>query len=169
MRHFLLYAVLRLGLWALIWWLLTLMHVGVMLAGVLAALIAMLLSILFLDRFRSAAALRWKAADERRAERRGPVHDEDADYEDSVLDAAEDPDSEDPDSEDSDSDPEIDPETDDADDESAADDDAFAPADGSTDAGAGDAEGQDPSGPAALPELGRLDEGGHDSRGELRG
>lgn len=89
MRSFLLYAVLRLGLWALIWWLLTLAHVGVLLAGVLAAFLAMLLSILFLERFRSAAALRWKAADERRAERRGPVVDEDADYEDSVLDAGE--------------------------------------------------------------------------------
>lgn len=86
MRHFLLYAVIRLGLWGLIWWALTLFGVGVMLAGVLAALIAMLLSILFLDRLRNAAAMRWKAADERRAERRGPAVDEDAEYEDAMLD-----------------------------------------------------------------------------------
>ncbi|MGP9539524.1 DUF4229 domain-containing protein [Brachybacterium sp. AOP43-C2-M15] len=86
MRHFLLYAVIRLGLWALLWWLLALAGVGVMLAGVLAALIAMLISILFLDRLRDAAAMRWKAADERRAERRGPVVDEDAEFEDSLLD-----------------------------------------------------------------------------------
>lgn len=89
MRHFLLYAVIRLGLWALIWWVLTLFDIGVMLAGVLAALIAMLLSILFLDRLRGAAAMRWKAADERRAERRGAQVDQDAEYEDSVLDDAE--------------------------------------------------------------------------------
>ena len=69
MRPFLLYAVIRLGLWVLIWWLLTLMGVGLMLAGVLAALLAMLISILFLDRLRDAAAMRWKAADERRKTR----------------------------------------------------------------------------------------------------
>jgi hypothetical protein len=39
MRQFLLYAVIRLGLWALLWWLLTVAGMGVMLAGVLAALI----------------------------------------------------------------------------------------------------------------------------------
>ncbi|AXK45836.1 DUF4229 domain-containing protein [Brachybacterium saurashtrense] len=89
MRHFLVYAVIRLGLWLLLWWVLALAGVGIMLAGVLAALIAMLLSILFLDRLRNAAALRWKAADERRAARRGPEVDQDAEYEDSVLDDAE--------------------------------------------------------------------------------
>ncbi|MGO1258297.1 MAG: DUF4229 domain-containing protein [Brachybacterium sp.] len=88
MRQFLLYAVIRLGLWALIWWLLTLLDVGVMLAGVLAALIAMLLSILFLERLRDGAAMRWKGAHERRVERRGVQVDEDAEYEDSLLDAA---------------------------------------------------------------------------------
>lgn len=87
MRHFLLYAVIRLGLWAVIWWALTLLGVGVALAGVLAALIAMLISILFLERLRNAAAMRWKAADERRAERRGADVDEDAEYEDALLDS----------------------------------------------------------------------------------
>ena len=80
MRQFLLYAVIRLGLWAVLWWLLTVIGVGVMLAGVLAALIAMLISILFLDRLRDGAAMRWKDAHERRVERRGEVHDEDAEY-----------------------------------------------------------------------------------------
>ena len=89
MRHFLLYAVIRLGLWVLLWWLLTLLDVGVMLAGVLAALIAMLISILFLDRLRDAAAMRWKAADERRAQRREQDVDEDAEFEDSLLDGEE--------------------------------------------------------------------------------
>lgn len=89
MRQFLFYAVVRLGLWALLWWVLTQAGVGVMLAGVLAALLAMLISILFLDRLRDAAAMRWKAADERRAERRGPEVDEDAAFEDSLLDEAE--------------------------------------------------------------------------------
>lgn len=90
MRQFMLYAVIRLGLWALIWWLLTLLGVGVMLAGVLAALIAMLLSILFLDRLRDSAAMRWKDAHERRVERRGVKVDEDAEYEDSLFGDSED-------------------------------------------------------------------------------
>ena len=89
MRPFLIYAVVRLGLWALLWWVLSLSGLGVVLAGVLAALIAMLLSILFLDRLRDAAAQRWKAADERRAERRSTEADEDAEYEDGLLDEAE--------------------------------------------------------------------------------
>ncbi|ASK65210.1 hypothetical protein CFK39_04500 [Brachybacterium avium] len=89
MRPFLFYAVVRLGLWVLLWWVLTLFGLGVVLAGLLAALISMLVSILFLDRLRDAAALRWKAADERRAQRRGPDVDEDAEYEDSLLDDAE--------------------------------------------------------------------------------
>jgi hypothetical protein len=86
MRPFLVYAVLRLALWVVIWWLLTLLDVGVLLAAVLAALLAMLISILFLDRLRDRAAMRWKDAHERRVERRGQVADEDADYEDLVLD-----------------------------------------------------------------------------------
>lgn len=81
------YAVLRLALFGVIWWLLTLAGVGVMLAGVLAALISMLLSILFLDKVRDRAAMRWKAADERRRERRGPRGDEDAQEEDALMDA----------------------------------------------------------------------------------
>ena len=40
MRDMVLYGVLRLALWAVIWWLLTVAGMGVILAGVLAALIA---------------------------------------------------------------------------------------------------------------------------------
>lgn len=124
MRPFLFYAAVRLGLWALLWWILTLVGLGVVLAGVLAALIAMLLSILFLDRLRDAAAQRWKAADERRAERRGAEVDEDAEFEDGVLDEAE--------SEDADS--------------TGGDAEA-------ADSSVGDAEAADPAGPAGLPRL----------------
>ena len=91
MRQFLLYAVIRLGLWVLIWWLLTLLDVGLMLAGVLAAFLAMLISILFLDKLRGAAAMRWKDANERRAQRREEEIDEDAEFEDSLLDSPEGP------------------------------------------------------------------------------
>lgn len=80
------YAVLRLALFGVIWWLLTLAGVGLLLAGVLAALISMMLSILFLGTVRDRAAMRWKAADERRRERRGPVVDHDTEEEDSLLD-----------------------------------------------------------------------------------
>lgn len=82
-----LFAVIRLVLWAGIWWVLTLFDIGAMLAGVLAALIAMLISILFLNRVRDAAAMRWKAADDRRRERHADDVDEDAEAEDSFLDA----------------------------------------------------------------------------------
>ena len=66
MRDMVLYGVLRLALWAVIWWLLTVAGMGVILAGVLAALIAMLISILALNRLRDSAAMRWKEADDRR-------------------------------------------------------------------------------------------------------
>lgn len=89
MRPFLFYAVIRLGLWLLLWWILALAGLGVVLAGVLAALLSMLVSILFLDRLRDAAAQRWKAADDRRAARHADDVDEDAEYEDAVLDEAE--------------------------------------------------------------------------------
>jgi len=130
MRPFLFYAVVRLGLWALLWWLLTLSGLGVVLAGVLAALISMLLSILFLDRLRDAAAQRWKAADERRAERRSGEGDEDAEYEDGLLDEAE--------------------ESGTAEGDAAAGD--------AERSEAGDAESAGPAGPAGLPALDDPDE-----------
>lgn len=86
MRDMVLYGILRLALWAVIWWLLTVAGMGVILAGVLAALIAMLISILALNRLRDSAAMRWKEADDRRRERKGPDVDEDASEEDALLD-----------------------------------------------------------------------------------
>ena len=86
MRDMVLYGVLRLALWAVIWWLLTVAGMGVILAGVLAALIAMLISILALNRLRDGAAMRWKEADDRRRERKGPQVDEDAAEEDALID-----------------------------------------------------------------------------------
>lgn len=87
MREFAVYALMRLALWVVIWWLLTLAGVGLLLAGVLAAFLAMLVSILLLDRQRDAAAQRWRAANERRRARRGPARDTDADEEDALVDA----------------------------------------------------------------------------------
>ena len=86
MREMAVYSLIRLALWVVIWWLLTLLDIGVALAGVLAALIAMLLSILFLNRVRDAAAMRWKAAHDRRRERKGEPIDHDAEAEDALLD-----------------------------------------------------------------------------------
>lgn len=85
MREMAVYSLIRLALWVVIWWLLTLLDIGVALAGVLAALIAMLLSILFLNRVRDAAAMRWKAAHDRRRQRKGEKIDQDAEAEDALL------------------------------------------------------------------------------------
>src|SRR5690625_3465530 len=95
MRDMVLYGVLRLALWAVIWWLLTVAGMGVILAGVLAALIAMLISILALNRLRDGAAMRWKEADDRRRERKGPQVDEDAAEEDALIDGEDAPTDED--------------------------------------------------------------------------
>lgn len=89
MREMVVYAVLRLALFGAVWWLLTLLDIGVMLAGVLAALLSMLVSILVLNKVRDRAAMRWKDADDRRRAKRGPMVDEDAEHEDALLDSAE--------------------------------------------------------------------------------
>ncbi|MFC0675824.1 DUF4229 domain-containing protein [Brachybacterium hainanense] len=93
MRDLLLYSVLRLGMFAAVW--LLLIYLGGMhylLAGAFAALITMLLSILFLGRSRNGAALRWQAADEARRARRAeqvPESEADAAEEDALVDEAE--------------------------------------------------------------------------------
>lgn len=90
MRDVLLYSVLRIAVLAAVWWLLMQFGLGFGFAGIGAALIAMLLSILFLRRPRQAAAERWQAADERRREKRhatGADIDHDAEDEDALLDA----------------------------------------------------------------------------------
>lgn len=86
MRDFLVYTVLRLGLLALLWWVLYEVGVGFYLAGLLAVLIAFLVSAVVLRRPRDRAAGRLQEADERRRARKGPVRDVDADEEDSLLD-----------------------------------------------------------------------------------
>lgn len=88
MRDVLLYSVLRLALFGLVWWLLALAGFGIYMAGIIAALIAMLISILFLRRPREQAARRWQEADERRREQKARTRDRDADEEDELLDDA---------------------------------------------------------------------------------
>lgn len=88
MRDVLVYSLLRLAILAGVWWLLySLTSFGFYLSGLLAALIALLVSILALRRPRNQAAERWRRADERRRARRGEQHDEDADEEDALMDA----------------------------------------------------------------------------------
>ncbi|PWH07751.1 DUF4229 domain-containing protein [Brachybacterium endophyticum] len=90
MRDLLLYTLLRLAVLLVAWWLLVLVGVGFYLAGIIAVLIAFLVSVLLLSRFRERLAGRLQSADERRRARRGPVHDEDAEEEDALLDDEED-------------------------------------------------------------------------------
>ncbi|HIY23122.1 MAG TPA: DUF4229 domain-containing protein [Candidatus Brachybacterium merdigallinarum] len=84
------YAVLRILMWLVLWYLLVLAGLGVYIAGVLAVLIAMMLSFLLLGRTRRRAAEGLQEVDERRRARRGPEVDEDAESEDALLDAADD-------------------------------------------------------------------------------
>lgn len=84
-RHLLVYSVIRIGLWLLVWWILAQTGLGLALAGVMAAFIAMLLSILFLRGPRDKVARQWMEADQRRAAKNGPKRDEDADEEDALL------------------------------------------------------------------------------------
>lgn len=86
MRDLLLYSLLRVVILLALWWVLMQLGFGMLLGGVLAVLIAMMLSFLLLDRPRRRAALRLQEADEARRARRDPVRDEDADEEDSLLD-----------------------------------------------------------------------------------
>lgn len=82
----LVYSVIRLALFAAVWWVLTQIGIGLYLAGLIAALLAMLVSILFLGRPRERAAERWQEADERRRASRPAPRDEDADAEDELVD-----------------------------------------------------------------------------------
>lgn len=88
MRDLLVYSLLRIALFAVVWWLLTLAGLGVFLAGMLAALVAMLASILLLKGPRQRAAERWQAADEQRRSRRAERasrRSADEDEEDSLV------------------------------------------------------------------------------------
>lgn len=86
MRDVLVYSVLRLVLFGALWWVFAHVGLNVYLAGLVAALVAMLVSILFLGRPRDRAATRWQQADERRRARRSEPRDVDADTEDAVVD-----------------------------------------------------------------------------------
>lgn len=91
MRDVLLYSVLRLAIFGAIWWLLIRLGMGFTIAGLVAALIALLVSILVLRHPRQAAAERWRSADQQRREKRharGGDIDQDAADEDDLLDAA---------------------------------------------------------------------------------
>ncbi|MGY5766172.1 DUF4229 domain-containing protein [Brachybacterium sp. DNPG3] len=88
MRDVIVFGLIRLALWAVLWWLLALAGLGTILAGLVAVLIAMMLSFLFLNRQRDAAAMSWQEADERRRENKVEKRDEDADAEDALVDAA---------------------------------------------------------------------------------
>jgi sugar phosphate permease len=85
MRDVIVYSVLRLGLWALLWWILFELGVGFYLAGILAVLIAFLVSAVLLRKPRDKAAGRLQQADEHRRARKGPKHDRDAEEEDFLL------------------------------------------------------------------------------------
>lgn len=86
MRDVLVFSVIRLALFGALWWVLTQVGIGFYLAGLIAALLAMLISILFLGRPRERAVERWQAADERRRKRRPARRDEDAAEEDELVD-----------------------------------------------------------------------------------
>lgn len=89
MRNVLGYALIRIVLWLVIWYLLTLVGVGVITAGLLAVLIAMMISFLLLGGRRQRAAEGLQSVDERRRERRGPVVDQDAADEDALIEEQE--------------------------------------------------------------------------------
>ena len=80
------YGLLRIVTWLVLWYLLILAGLGVYIAGVLAVLIAMMLSFLLFGGVRRRAAEGLQEVDERRRERRGPEVDEDAESEDALLD-----------------------------------------------------------------------------------
>lgn len=80
------YALLRIVMWVVLWYLLVLVGLGVYIAGVLAVLIAMMLSFLLFGGVRRRAAEGLQEVDERRRRRRGPEVDEDAESEDALLD-----------------------------------------------------------------------------------
>lgn len=90
MRSILLYTVLRLGLFFGIWALLSLTGIHWMFTGILAAVIAMLISVLALSRIRQSVALRLEKTVARTAEKSAEKTsdtDLDAEEEDAIIDA----------------------------------------------------------------------------------
>lgn len=83
MRSILLYSAVRLALFALIWWLLSFTGIHWMFTGILAAVIAMLLSVLLLGRLRQSLALDMQEKIRTRNEKhRGHKSEADLDAED---------------------------------------------------------------------------------------
>lgn len=88
MRDILLYSVLRIVLFGALWGLLIVAGFHYLIAGIVAAVVALLASVLFLRTPRAGAAESWRAADEARREKRaGIAEDPDAQDEDALLDA----------------------------------------------------------------------------------
>lgn len=84
MREFALFAVIRVAMILVLWWLLRVIGLGVYLAPLAAIVIAMLLSIVLLAPLRQKVAQRWESADEERRDR-GPRGDADAEAEDELI------------------------------------------------------------------------------------
>ena len=86
MRSFLLYSLARIALFVLVFWLLLFTEIHWMFAGILAAVIAMLISILALGRLRQAAATDVQQGVRRRVER-GRLKKSDAEHDAEEEDA----------------------------------------------------------------------------------
>lgn len=91
MRSFLIYSVVRLAIFAAVWFLLSFTGIHWMFTGVLAAVVAMLISVLFLGKLRQRLAIDVQGRVQDRAKKRQgrkSEYDLDADAEDSVIDSA---------------------------------------------------------------------------------
>lgn len=91
MRSFLIYSVVRLAIFAAVWFMLSFTGIHWMFTGVLAAVVAMLISVLFLGKLRQRLAIDVQGRVQDRAKKRQgrkSEYDLDADAEDSVIDSA---------------------------------------------------------------------------------
>ncbi len=91
MRSFLIYSAARLAIFGAVWWLLSFTGIHWMYSGILAAVVAMLISVLFLGKLRQALAINVQGrmrdrADKRR--KRKTSSDLDAEAEDRDIDGA---------------------------------------------------------------------------------
>lgn len=88
MRSFLAYSVIRLGIFGVVWALLSLTGIYWLHTGIMAAVIAMLISILFLGRQRQAVAVELQERTSKRREKRLSAKTEaeiDAEEEDALI------------------------------------------------------------------------------------
>lgn len=70
MRSFLIYAAARLTIFGAVWWLLSFTGIHWMYSGILAAVVAMLISVLFLGKLRQALAINVQGRMRDRADKR---------------------------------------------------------------------------------------------------